>query len=78
MGVFTFIFIKNTPVEPINVSNDINGELVFEYAFLDEVLYELPSTGGFGIYWYMFSGILLMLAAALITYRNKRKEVLRS
>ncbi|MEY8508926.1 fibro-slime domain-containing protein [Lachnospiraceae bacterium 42-17] len=69
---------KKTPVEPINVSNDINGELVFEYAFLDEVLYELPSTGGFGIYWYMFSGILLMLAAALITYRNKRREVLRS
>ncbi|MEZ3485327.1 MAG: LPXTG cell wall anchor domain-containing protein [Lachnospiraceae bacterium] len=39
--------------------------------------YELPSTGGSGIYWYMFGGMLLMMAAALITYRNKCKEVLR-
>lgn len=44
----------------------------------NNVLYELPSTGGMGIYWYMFSGILLMSAAILITYRNKRKEVLKS
>ena len=40
--------------------------------------YELPSTGGSGIYWYMFSGMLLMSAAARITYRNKRKGVLGS
>ncbi len=40
--------------------------------------YELPSTGGSGIYWYMFSGMLLMSAAAGITYRNKRKGVLGS
>lgn len=41
-------------------------------------IYELPSAGGMGIYWYMFGGVLLMSAAMLITYRNKRREVLRS
>ncbi|EOS67485.1 LPXTG-domain-containing protein cell wall anchor domain, partial [Dorea sp. 5-2] len=41
-------------------------------------VYRLPSTGGSGIYWYMFGGVLLMAGAMLMTYRNKRKEVLRS
>ena len=44
----------------------------------NEIMYELPSTGGSGIYWYMFSGMLLMAAGSLITYRKKRKEVLGS
>lgn len=69
---------NKTPVKPVYVDHDRDGELIFEYAFLNEVLYELPSTGGSGIYWYMFSGVLLMAAASLITYRNKRREVLRS
>ena len=41
-------------------------------------VYKLPSTGGQGIYLYMFSGMLLMAAGSLITYRKKRKEVLGS
>lgn len=44
----------------------------------NEVLYSLPSTGGSGIYWYIFSGVLLMAAAMLIIYKNKCKEVLKS
>ncbi len=44
----------------------------------NEKVYKLPSAGGMGIYWYMFGGVLLMSAAAFITYRNKRREVLRS
>ena len=51
------------------------------YPFRDEVLYSLPSTGGIGIYWYLVSGTLLMLASALTLYRCKRKsegEVLRN
>ncbi|MCI8465913.1 MAG: hypothetical protein HFI63_08665 [Lachnospiraceae bacterium] len=39
-------------------------------------LYELPSAGGVGIYWYSIGGILLMFAAALILYKNKCREVL--
>lgn len=34
-------------------------------------LYELPNSGGAGIYWYTISGVLLMLAAVLILYKNK-------
>ena len=41
-------------------------------------LYELPSSGGIGIYWYSIGGMLLMLAASLILYRSKhRGEVLK-
>ncbi len=57
-----------------DVSLDVNGELFVT----NHLLYELPSTGGSGIYWYMFSGMLLMMTAALITYRKKRREVLGS
>ena len=40
-------------------------------------LYALPDSGGSGIYWYMFSGILLMAGAALITYKKRCREVLK-
>lgn len=42
------------------------------------MLYSLPEAGGPGIYWYIFSGILLMAGAMLIIYKNKCKEVLKS
>lgn len=48
---------------------------IYECVFLNEALYELPSTGGEGIYWYSIGGTLLMMAGALILYRNKNKKV---
>ena len=51
---------------------------VHEISIYNTLIYELPSTGGSGIYWYMFSGILLMAGAALITYKKRCREVLRS
>lgn len=42
----------------------------------NDLLYELPHTGGTGIYLYMIGGILLMFAAVWILYKNKCKEVL--
>ena len=45
------------------------------YRFYNYKLYELPSTGGRGIFWYLISGMLLMMAAALILYKNKCREV---
>ncbi len=50
------------------------GILTFYYD--NTALYALPSSGGPGIYWYLFGGILLMMAASLIVYKNKRGEVL--
>lgn len=44
------------------------------YYFDDVLLYELPSTGGIGIYWYMIGGVLLMMAGVLILYKNKRSR----
>lgn len=37
-------------------------------------LYELPNSGGIGIYWYSIGGTMLMLAAALILYKSKRQR----
>lgn len=42
----------------------------------NDMLYSLPSTGGSGIFWYSICGMLLMMAAAWITYKNKCREVL--
>ena len=51
---------------------------VWTYTFENEALYSLPEAGGPGIYWYIFSGVLLMAGALLIIYKNKCKEVLKS
>lgn len=64
--------IENLPeIEGI----DKNG--VYFY-FDNTILYELPSTGGPGIFLYMVGGVLLMMAAALILYKNKHREVLEN
>lgn len=38
----------------------------------NDALYALPDAGGSGIYWYLFGGVLLMMAASLMVYKNKR------
>ncbi len=44
---------------------------MYEYTFNNDVVYELPSTGGTGIFGYMISGTLLMMAGILILYKRK-------
>lgn len=46
------------------------------FVITNEALFELPESGGTGIYWYLFGGMLLMMGASLIVYKNKRREVL--
>ncbi len=46
---------------------------VVEITIINSKIYELPSTGGRGIYWYLTGGILLMLAASLVSYKNKHR-----
>lgn len=58
--------------EPLRGTTDDEGVLTFTIE--NEALYSLPSAGGSGIYWYTFSGTLLMMGAALIVYREKRKR----
>ncbi len=57
-----------------DVSFDDNG--VFTCFIENTPLYELPQSGGLGIYTYTIGGILLMAFATLILYKNRRKEVL--
>lgn len=63
---------------PVNMDGENavikDGILTFYYA--NETLYVIPSSGGSGIYKYLFGGVLLMMAASLIVYKNKRREVL--
>lgn len=49
-----------------------NGKEIPTVYIENSLIYELPSTGGSGIYRYMISGVLLMLAGVLILYNNKR------
>lgn len=56
-----------------NFDNKDNQE---NYYFNNTPLYNLPSTGGTGIYLYMIGGMLLMFAAVWILYKSKCKEVL--
>lgn len=51
-----------------------DGHTTVYFYYYNDVLYDLPSAGGPGIYWYTFSGTLLMAGAALIVYRQKRKR----
>lgn len=56
-----------------------NGAVVTyeaEVIIENEALYALPSSGGFGIYWYMIAGPILMMVAIAMQYKNRRKEVL--
>lgn len=48
------------------------------YAFDNVMAYELPSTGGTGIYLYMLGGVALMMAGTLLVYKKRKEEVLRS
>ena len=54
----------------------VNGMITFY--FENTPTYDLPSTGGNGIFQYIMSGTLLMIAAVLMLYKMKRKGVLES
>ena len=70
------VLCNQSGVEITTSSNDMywmdsNGVVL---TIKNNILYDLPSAGGSGIYWYTFSGALLMMGAALIVYRKKRKR----
>lgn len=71
--VLTFNNGLLTQLDGTDVSGDSeNGVLV---SITNEAIYELPSAGGPGIFWYTVGGILLMSLAGLLTlYKNKRKR----
>ena len=58
-------------------NTEISGNKTTCY-FENAPSYDLPSTGGCGILWYAMSGMLFMMAAVFILYKNKCREVLRN
>lgn len=64
----------NTPVELTKQPNSS----IYELKIKNTPLYNLPSTGGNGIYVYMVGGVALMMAAMLILYKIKCKGVRNS
>ena len=61
---------------PDVVPEKVDGTLVYQYE--NALVYELPSTGGPGIYLYMLGGVALMMAGTLLVYKKRKEEVLRS
>lgn len=57
-----------------SMETDVVANGVVSYFYENEVVYDLPSAGGPGIYWYTLSGALLMMGAALIVYKQQRKR----
>lgn len=55
-----------------------NGTTTYKFYFKNTPVYDLPSSGGNGIFGYMTSGVALMMAAMFILYKMRRKGVLRS
>lgn len=55
-----------------------NGTTTYKFYFKNTPVYDLPSSGGSGIFGYMISGVALMMAAMFILYKMRRKGVLRS
>jgi len=60
----------------IEKSTDGTAEDMWIIKVKNDALYELPETGGNGIFWYTIGGMLLMMAAALILYKRQCREVL--
>ncbi|MDO4471066.1 MAG: SpaA isopeptide-forming pilin-related protein, partial [Bacillota bacterium] len=71
----------NTPIvkcDNSTIQPETEGGII-TYYFENTLVYNLPSTGGNGIFQYIISGVLLMSAAGiLMLYRMKRKGVLKS
>lgn len=64
--------ISGTDVTLAQRTDETTGVVTYSYNFENTPMYELPSTGGIGTYWYTIGGMLLMMAAALILYKKKK------
>ena len=69
----------------VNKAGDLNNKTNYSesedgkattviFTFENQVAYTLPKTGGSGVYVYTIGGILLMIAGALLLYKNKNNK----
>lgn len=77
-GITITVDINNVTVsgaeDKVTCVKDSDG--VYVITVKNEVVYNLPNSGGSGIYWFLICGMLLMMAAAWIIYKNKCREAL--
>ena len=71
--------VQDGHIEPGTVQDGVStADDTICIKVINKEFYKLPNSGGMGIYWYSIGGMLLMIAAALILYRNKHTgEVLK-
>lgn len=63
--------VECATTEETDANGNKTGVVIYSYYFKNTPMYELPSTGGIGTYWYTIGG-MLMMAAALVLYRKKK------
>lgn len=80
-NTYTLQITKTGALKAVNVNGtkltptlQENGD--YHILIENTVIYNLPNSGGSGIYWFSICGMLLMMAAAWIIYKNKCREVL--
>lgn len=69
---------QNGLVLPQETLEPVMKDGKYTYYFKNTPLYELPEAGGKGTFVYTIGGTLLLMAATLLLYKMKRKEVLKS
>ena len=74
-GLYSIVSSKDD--KPVEGKLDQASETMC-FVYYNDVLYDLPSTGGPGIYLYMLGGVALMMAGTLLVYKKRKEEVLRS
>ncbi len=65
--------VKDTKDNSVTLA-DLADSQMLQLNVYDQIAYELPHTGGSGVYIYIISGILLMLVGALLLYKNKNNK----
>lgn len=68
---------QNTSTLQEEILEPVTKDGKYTYYFKNTPLYDLPSAGGSGIFKYIMSGTLLMIAAILMLYKMKNKGVLK-
>lgn len=72
-GYLHVTHINDNQIKSSDYSKDSKSGVV-TFFFKNEAVYELPSTGGHGIYTTMLSGFALMLGAAYVWFTSRGKE----
>ena len=79
-NTYTLQITKTGALKAVKVNDtELTPELQdgkYQILIENAVIYNLPNSGGSGIYWFSICGMLLMMAAAWIIYKNKCREVL--